>query len=291
MVFKKTATDPFKKGILLWGILVFATWELITSGLAQGYVLPGPHLLELMTKKLGRFNTVMVQQQVTVYRDEDQQDALFLNEKLRYQAPGRYRSESASDHSQRILVVNGNQQVVVIDGELDPDGETRFDIYRDILLFRDRQAIEEQLAARGLDVLTSSLGRFQARIGYVIGVQYPDESVSQMWLDQTTFRPFRWVIDGGPQDENQFFEVLYSDWRQSGGIWYPHRIEFFLDGILVRNIKVLDVSRGLNFDPTLFDIQAIRQKYQRGRVDDTPQEVKPMDEVTEAINDFKKLYE
>jgi hypothetical protein len=159
------------------------------------------------------------------------------------------------------------------------------------LLFRDRQAIEEQLAARGLDVLTSSLGRFQARIGYVIGVQYPDESVSQMWLDQTTFRPFRWVIDGGPQDENQFFEVLYSDWRQSGGIWYPHRIEFFLDGILVRNIKVLDVSRGLNFDPTLFDIQAIRQKYQRGRVDDTPQEVKPMDEVTEAINDFKKLYE
>jgi hypothetical protein len=275
-------------------VLAAGAWGFAFSGLAQAYVLPGPHLLNLMTSKMGGFRTLMVQQQVTIYNEENQENTLVLNEKLRYQAPHRYRCETTSDFSQRILVANKNQQIVIIDGEVDPDGETRFDIYRDILLLRDRQALEEQLVMRGVDVLVSSFGRFQDRIGFVIGAQYPDESVSQVWLDHTTFKPFRWVwVKAGDQNQNHFFEILYSDWRQSGSIWYPFTIELFQEGVMVRRIKVLDVTGGVTFEPGLFDIQALRGKYKRGQSDMSSQEVNDndMDEVTEAINDFKKLYE
>jgi outer membrane lipoprotein-sorting protein len=272
--------------------VVIGAWGLLFSGAGQAYVLPGPHLLELMTQKLGSFNTLLVQQQVTIYRDDTQQQALVLTEKLRYQAPDRYRCETISDYSQRILVSNKNQQIVIIDHEIDPDGETRFDIYRDLLFLRDRQTLEAQLARRGIDVFFTSYGRFQDRIGFVIGAQYPDESVSQVWLDNITMKPFRWIfVEAAGRIENQFFEIIYSDWRQSGRIWYPFKIEFYQEGVLVRQTNVLDVRAGVTFEPALFDISALRRQYARDRSDKPSQEVNTLDEITEAIDDFRKLYE
>jgi outer membrane lipoprotein-sorting protein len=144
-----------------------------------------------------------------------------------------------------------------------------------------------------VDVKVSSLGRFQGKPAYVLGARYPDETTPQVWLDKDTFRPFRWIMTSkdGKRRENSL-EVRYLEWQKVKNAWYPMRIEFFMAGILVREIHVQNIKVNPSFLKKLFDITHLKSLYPQGPPAEQEQEnKKDLNDVQKTIEDFKKLYE
>jgi hypothetical protein len=299
--------------------------------LASAFVLQGQHILEIMAEKLGQAESLFVSQKVVFYSigppptspetaeadstaTEDavppdsnpgaesapaaDSDALPLTiemeESVRYLFPEAFRSDIFTDDNQRIHVFANNQALTVIGGATRAAPQTRFDYYKDILLLRSRPQLVERLTQLNLDVSVSSLGRFEGRLAFVIGALYPDESVNQLWVDQTSFRPLRWIItDGSGGFQANTFEIRYLDWWQfDDTFWYPMRIEFYQNTVLVRVIKAQRYELNPAFSFDLFDIERIRSTYpQASPALNDSGESESISEVQRTIDEFSKMFE
>ncbi len=266
---------------------------LFLYSLANTYVLHGQHILDIMTKELGTADRIFVEQRLFLYHEDLQAEAIELKESLKYVFPDAFRSEIVSDIAERIHVVSKGLSLTVIDGKITTDHETELDRYKDILLYNSRPLLEQKLPRLGVDISISSLGRFQGRIAYVIGAQYPDESVPQLWVDKNTFKPFRWIVLGSFEENSQHkLEFRYFEWRQVNKLWYPMRIEFYQGDNLVRMIQVDEIIVNPYFDENLFDIQHLKSIYPRGApVLPKQPESDELNEVQKALEEFKKLVE
>jgi outer membrane lipoprotein-sorting protein len=254
----------------------------------NAYVLPGPFLLKLMIQNLGIANRLSVTQKLVLHDDIPNMNADELSETLNFKFPETFRSDIVSEKIQRIRIVSDNSVFTVIDGKISDEPENSYDHYKDLLLFRSKEILQERLSRLGVDVKVASLGRFQGNPAYVLGAQYPDETLSQVWLDKNTFLPFRWIMTG---NATQNLEVLYLDWKKLKKTWYPMRIEFFSNGNLVREIHVQNIEVNPSFRADLFDIQKLKSLYPK----DAPAEPKnggkkELDEVQKTIEEFKKIY-
>ncbi len=265
---------------------------LATLGFQQtslhAYVLPGPYLLKLMTNALGITNRLLVTQKLVLHDDNPNMNADELSETIKFMPPETFRSDIVSENIQRIRIVSNRIVFTVIDGKISDEPENSYDHYKDLILFRSREILQERLSNLGVDVKVTSFGRFQGKPVYVLGAQYPDETLPQVWLDKKTFLPFRWIITNNP---TQNLEVLYLDWKKLKKIWYPIRIEFFSNGNLVREIHVQDIKVNPSFQADVFDIQQLKSRYPQ----DAPAEPKngskeEMDEVQKTIEEFKNIY-
>jgi outer membrane lipoprotein-sorting protein len=265
---------------------------LATLGFQQvslhAYVLPGPYLLKLMTQNLGIANRLLVTQKLVLHDDNPNMSADELSETLKFKFPKTFRSDIVSENIQRIRILSDRSVFTVVDGKISDEPENSYDHYKDLILFRSREILQERLSNLGVDVKVTSFGRFQGRPAYVLGAQYPDETLPQVWLDKKTFLPFRWIITG---NATQNLEVLYLDWKKLNRTWYPMRIEFFSNGNLVREIHVQDIKVNPSFQADLFDIQQLKSLYPQ----DAPAEPKngdkeELDEVQKTIDEFKKIY-
>ena len=235
-------------------------------GVASAYVLHGKHILELMAGKIGQAKSLFISQKVFFYfiappsqivepgaeagtatpefetsnigtdtavatpaENALTPDVVEMDESLRYLISEAFRSDIVTDDNQRIHVFANGESLTIIGGAVRATSHSRFDLYKDVLLFRTRPELVDRLSRLGVDVSISSLGRFEGRIAYVIGAQYPDESVDQLWVDHTNFRPLRWIIVNGTGGfSSNPLDVRYLDWWQlDGGFWYPARIEFY----------------------------------------------------------------
>jgi outer membrane lipoprotein-sorting protein len=259
----------------------------------DAYVLPGSQVLDLMLDNFGRAQRIMVSQRLVFYQTDLRDNFFECSETLRYIFPETFRSDILSETAQKIHVVSEGESLTVLDGKILPDAETVFDCYKDILLYRSRELLQRRLFILGVDVSIASLGRFQEKIAYVLGAQYPDESVSQLWIDKGTFRPIRWIIvQKSGAGHNNILELQYADWRQTEKTWYPMRIEFYQNHKLMREIKVDDILAEPFFQESLFDIEALKGIY---FTDDSTGEDKGVSkepsEVQQKIDEFKKLYE
>jgi len=262
---------------------------------ANAYVLQGPHLLELMIKNIGTTKSLFVSQKLVFYDDSFQGGSIELKETLKYIFPEKFRSDIVSKNSKRIHVVSKGRSLTVIDGKTVAGHETLFDRYKDIILYNSRSALLQRLAHLGINVSVSSLGRFQNKPVYVLGAQYPDESVSQVWLNKDTFRPFRWLINskkagGRPDGRIDTLEVRYFRWRKISKIWYPMHIEFYQDDNLIRMIEVDEIKVAPGFSAALFDINRLKSTYPKDTqlLQRQPGE---LSEVQKMIEEFKKIYE
>ena len=254
----------------------------------HAYVLPGPFLLKLMTQNLSNADRLLVTQKLILHDDNPNMNTDELSETLAFKFPKTFRSDIASENIQRIRILSNGIVFTVIDGKISDEPENAYDHYKDLILFRSREIIEERLSDLGVDVKVSSFGRFRGTPAYVLGAQYPDETPPQVWLDKNTFRPLRWIISG---KATQNLEVLYLDWKNLNKTWYPMRIEFFSNGNLVREIHVQDIKVNPSFPDDLFDIQKLTLLYPK----DAPIEPKngdkeELDEVQKTIEEFKKIY-
>jgi outer membrane lipoprotein-sorting protein len=260
---------------------------------ANAYVLPGPYILELMTQNLGKAKSLLVSQTLVIHDDTLQKSGVELSETLRYVFPEMFRSDTLSEQVHRIHVLSKDKAVTVIDGKVADESDNRYDRYKNILLFKPGKMLQDKLSLLGVDVKVSSLGRFQGKPAYVLGARYPDETPAQVWLDKDTFRPFRWIMTSkdGKSRENSL-EVRYLEWQKVKNTWYPMRIEFFMAGILVREIHVQNIKVNPSFSKKLFDIKHLKSLYPQGPPAGQEQEnKKDLNEVQKTIEDFKKLYE
>ena len=141
--------------------------------------------------------------------------------------------------------------------------------------------------------LVVSLGRYKERISYVIGAKYPDESVSQVWIEKNTFRPIRYLLRSGGQHDANLEEIEYTDYVPlDKGRSYPERILFFQNGQLAR-MNVLKTFR-VNPDvpDQLFDIAHLKTVYHSISSDEpSPSTESEVDEVKKTIRDFSRTFE
>ena len=259
---------------------------------ANAYVLQGQHLLELMTQNFKKSKRLLVSQQLVLYDNSGSKSTVELNETLRYDFPETFRSDILSENVKRIHVLSKGTALTVIDGKAAIESETRYDRYKDIMLYNSRALLEKRLSSLGVDFTISSLGRFQGQPAYVLGAQYPDETAPQIWLDKDTFRPIRWVITGKVADNPEdFLEVRYLEWQRVHKTWYPMRVEFYKNDILVRQINVDNIEAAPDFPEDLFNIDHLKSIYRldTAAVPDQGAE-KELNEVQETIEKFKQIY-
>ena len=260
---------------------------------AFAYVLQGPHILDLMGQNIGRAHRLRVTQQLLIHGDGREENPEALPEVLRSVYPGKIRSDIQTENIRRIHVVSGDADLTIIDGEIVEAAPTRFDSYTEILRFQPRPVLVDRLFRYGVDTEVSSLGRFEGRIAYIVGSHYPGTGVSQLWVDQKTFRPLRWIIAGkGPDSPGEFLDIRYFEWKPVGKIWYPFRVEFHSGNRMVREIRVEDVVVDPVFDESLFDIQQVRSLYRPPLPEDGGKiGEEAISEVQKVIEDFRRKYE
>jgi hypothetical protein len=292
------------------------------------YVLQGPHAIDLMIEKLGNAKSLFVSQKLIFYRvgspstaeqpatprdsnpSLDSADSDFtaqdlqpdessvtpqeqeLEESLRFVFSKAFRSDATSVQSERIYVFDGVKDLTIADGKIIPAATNRFDLYKDLLLYRSRPALTERLFELGVDVSVSSLGRFEDKIAIVVGADYPDESLSQIWIDKETFLPIRWIIKDSNGFASDTLEIRYNGWWKVGKTRYPSRIEFYQDGNLVRTSQAEKFEEDATFSKTLFDIEHLKMVYplESAQPIQSPGSEEPS-EVQKTIEEFKRIYE
>lgn len=294
----------------------------------HGYVLQGRHVLDLMLEKLGAAETLFVSQKVFFYRTvlaADRSSAaadaapqapfdagagaampfrinrkappletIELEESLRFVFSDSFRSDARSQNSERIYIFSHGGALTIVDGSIVPDAANRFDLYKDILLYRSRQALADRLMDLGVDVSISSLGRFEDKIAFVLGAEYPDETVNQLWVDKETLLPLRLIMKGRAGGAAPHtVEVRYLTWWKIGETRYPSRIEFYQDENLVRVNQAGDFEENAAFPEDLFNIEHLQMVYPRtlplppvaAGAPDEPSEVQ------KTIDEFERIFE
>jgi len=275
--------------------LLFFSVFLCSGSETGAYILSGPHILQLMLQNIGKSKGLLIEQQLKILnemqQDDSQSDFIELPETLRFSFPRKFRSDIIAKNIQRTIIISQKGAWSLTDGSISEYFETRFDFYKDIFLYNSRELLGKRLSLLGVNIDISSFGRFQGRTAYVIGAQYPDESVPQVWFDKNTFRPFRWIITGKAlENPEDFFEIRYHNWRKVNRRWYPMLIEFFHNNIKLREIKAVNIITEPSFEKDIFNIESIRSA-SAPVINNSEDLSDGMLEIKKTIEQFKKIYE
>jgi hypothetical protein len=245
-----------------------------------------------MVQRLSGAKTLRVLQNVEIQDADVTKHPLELAETLSYIYPNRFRSDAWYKGTNRIYVASFDQFLTVIDARITSHKKGRFERYIDPLLHQTRSGMLKSLLAAGIDVGISSLGKSEAGTAFVIGAQYPDSAVSQLWVDKESFLPVRlMIVDKGSGEESQRLEFVYRNWQSFGKIWYPMLIETYHNDILLRRAQARNVMVDNDFSPQLLDIAILIGLYNT-ESQDRKQEPQPdPDDVQHAIDDFRKKFE
>jgi hypothetical protein len=259
---------------------------------SSAYMLEGPHVLDLMVAKMAGTKTLRVFQKVEIEDPVVVQQTVQLNETLSYIFPERFRSDAWFEGTNRIFVTSFGRTLTVIDGKVSDFEEGRFDRYKDPLLYQTRYAMLKALLKSGVDVGVTTLGQADKNPAFVIGAQYPDISVSQLWIDKERFLPIRFIIiDKDASSSAQRLEFVYLNWQSFEKCWYPMLIETYHNKELIRRVQARNVMLNLDFSHQLFDIAYLMGVY--GSADKKGEQTSSMeqDEVKQTIDDFKKKFD
>ena len=202
-----------------------------------------------------------------------------------------FGQDSQLELTSRISVVSRGEQLTIIDGKWKAGKANRFDRYKDLLLFQSRPLLVKVLLTYGVDVGTTSLGRFEDRIVYVIGAQYPDTSRPQIWVDKDRFLPVRW-LDVVEKDPAATIEFVYKNWSKQNGQWYPKQIETYYHARLFRAIETKKILVDPTLSNDLWNIDQLKNTY-------LPEETTSLHgaggddvgELQQAIESFQKKFE
>ncbi len=270
-------------------VLICLTLFLPTAP-AGAYVLKSGHILQLMAGSLGKTKHLKINQRLVVFDPLSENGKTILPETVYYSFPLKFRSDINTESIHRIHVAAGQAALTVIDRRIASETGSLFDRYKDPLLLRSRSLLEQWLGDMGIDTGISSLGRFNETIALIIGAQYPDESVSQVWVDKATFRPLRWIIKTDEPLVREF-EIRYLQWQAIGDDWYPWKVEFYENQMLVRQITVERAAPEKTIEREMFDITTLKQQFAGTTRSQVPEDDTPVNEIQDTIDSFKKRFE
>lgn len=280
---------PYSLLAILLTALLF-TWPAAT---AWGYVLQGPHLLDMMLGKLGRAQQLLVTQKLITYGEFMEEGSDRIDETVRYKQPDLFRAEVVAEDFQRIYVTAGGEALLVVGEQTVSETENLYERYKELFLYPSRPNLMARLMELDINVWLSSMGHIDGKPAYVVGACYPDRHRSQLWIAKDTFRPARLIsVVNSDQDPPEALEVRFQDWQQFGKMWYPLVMEFYRNEQLVREIRVEHIEVNPIFQEDYFNIMQLREAYppSDALLPDTPDPV-DVDEVQETINRFKEIYE
>jgi hypothetical protein len=243
-----------------WLLTLVASMVALLPTVAIGYVLQGPHVLELMVRAMSGPRTLIVEQQVVIDDRKIADTLLTLNETLSFAFPDRFRSDTWYQDSHRIHVFSAGQSLTVIDGLQVAGPSNHFDRYKDLMLHRSRSALHKMLLTLGVDVEKSSLGRFEDTIVYVLGAQYPEEVASQLWVEREHFLPVRWLLILKSNNHDRL-DFIYRDWQKHDQQWYPGRIDTYYNHHLIRQLDIRSVRADAYVPAELFDLSHLTSLY------------------------------
>jgi hypothetical protein len=285
----------------MWGCRWTAAWICILwlgVSPALAYVPEGPQIIDLMVQKLAGAKTLLVEQKVTIDDPELSGKVVERGETLRFILPGQVRSDIRYEDGHRIHVRNQERNLTIIDEKIVDQNAVRFDLYQDLLLYNSRHDLHKMLLLHGVDVGITSLGMMDDRVVYVIGAAYPDDAVSQLWVDKEKLLPLRWinvVSSGDGTTAPERLEFKYSNWQDVHGVWYPMAIETLLNGKTIRRIDVTQVDVNADIAAELLNIDHLKTVYEEKKPavseDATPDADAGMDEVQKTLEDFRKKFE
>jgi len=256
---------------------------------AQAYIMPAKQMIEKMIKYVGSTETLSVVHSFTLYNQQIDNQPLTLNESVIYRFPKSMHSEILMNDKQKLHVCSDKGSVTIIDGIVSEESQTTFDLYKYLLLERSESSIKRRLNASGINYDISSYGKFEKKAVYVIGANFPDMSVPQLWLEINTFRPCRWIIT--PDTFQQSLEIVFKDWKEiSKDVWYPKDIKYIQNNNLLVEIQLKSLKVNPEITNDLFDVSYYRQMYPSAKVYDSPYET-DMDEVQKTIRDFQRAFE
>ncbi len=284
------------RGLILPIVVCLSLLASAGAHTANAFVPQGPYIIDMMVSKMGKAASLRVQQKVQVEDQNISDHAVELNETVSYLFPERFRSDTWYQNTNRVHVSDRTEALTIVEDTIVSRQGNRFDRYKDPLLFRSRELLHKMLLIHGVDVGISSLGRFDDHIAYVIGARYPDESVSQIWVDKERLLPLRWICIYHPENpsaETERVEFVYRNWQKfANDLWYPMRIESYSNQQLIRIIEVRHVQVEASFSPELLNIAYLRSVYKASRTDvQTGKDSSEADEVQRTIDDFKKKFE
>ncbi|MDY6823926.1 MAG: hypothetical protein SWH68_09080 [Thermodesulfobacteriota bacterium] len=287
---------------------------------AFGYVLYGEHLIERMVHRLDSGAKGFVVREV-IASEINPCDAIVDGDSEAqakkgiawYRPAGDFRAEVQSGKAQNIYVAASGEALTIIDGKIRGTAENNLLRYTAPLLYHEREPLVERMKAMGIDTTVSSLGRMGDTIVYVVGAEYPDETVSQLWLDRESFLPVRLMLVPSPQrtathaaaplamhlsegrNAGATIDIRYQNWARQNAIRYPMRILIHENSRLMRVICATGVERKDSFPDDFFDITTLKARYPMaetiGGGEAAAQPTDEADDVQQTIEDFKKLYQ
>ena len=271
-------------------ILLAALFLVTAAPHGDAYVPPGPLAIDRMVRSLGKGRFLQTRQQWYFFDSAASAAGGDIRETARYRFPEQFKSEIRAAAFHRLHVVSGNRSITILDKQITSRQPSRFDQYKDLLLYRSRSLMTERLTYHGVDTLVTSVGRFNDTLAIVIGARYPDESKPQVWLTKDSFLPIRWIVR--PDDESDIpFEIHYSGWQKVGKQYFPRKIEFYENYVLAREIIVEQVDVTAVVEEREFSIDYYLKHY------GTPDTTSPVEgesgpsEIDKTIDDFRKRFE
>lgn len=259
---------------------------------ASGYVLESPHVLELAARAMGRIPALEIQQKLLIYPDTPDTFPTVFDETVWIVAPRRFRSDIVSGRIKRTHLEVGDQSLTVIDGRIAVTRDL-FDLYQQILRSRSRRALMTTLNALGVETAISSLGRIEDRVVFIIGARYPDESVSQLAVDKESFLPVRLLLAEKRIDEaDHKVEIHYCNWQKIQDGLFPEQILFYLDTILKKESRVVQMRTNPKMATNLMDLEALKAStvvMETGTLEERRQN--DVEAVQQKVEEFRKKFD
>lgn len=288
---KQPSTTPVVTALLMALLLVTLTGA-SSPGPAGAYVLEGPHLLALTADAMGRIPALQLQQKVMITPPSPDRLPIVLDETATYIMPQRFRSDQVTDRMQRTHLVVGDSSLTVLDGRF-VVADSPFDHYQRLLRSRTREQLMRTLSRMGVQTAISSLGRVDETVVFVIGARYPDESVSQLAVDKTTFLPLRLLlVDRHPTAGGGRLVIFYHDWRKVQNGWFPFQVTFTIDDRLEREIRVADLQVNPSIPAEAMDLEAFAAGAAvRNAESPDVRKQEAVEAVQEVVEAFRKKFE
>jgi len=256
------------------------------------YVLEGPHVLQLTAKAMGTIATLQVEQKLLIYAQTPEAVPAVYDETAIYVMPERFRSDIVSETIQRTHLVFSDTAITVIDGRMSIGGDP-FDTYQELLRARTRWRLMRALNRLGVETAICSLGRVDETVVFVLGARYPDESVSQLAIDKTTFLPVRLLlVDRETDSTDNRLDIVYRNWEKLQSGWFPMQVQFYMGDRLVREIRVASLRLNPSIPAETMDPEVLKASV-AASAPETPREQKQkaVDAVQKGVQDFQKKFE